>query len=216
MCCSSSRRASIPTPRSPTCAPRSTTPRAIFRATPTSRRSQEVNLSLFPVLVVSLGGDVPERTLLRLARQARDRDRAGARRASTPTCAAPATRRWRSSPSRCSCRATASRSTSSSRPSTPATAWSRPARSRASTGRFAVKVPSLIETPDDILNFPIAVSGDAAVTLGDVAEVRPTFKDPTSITPRQRQAGDRHRGVEAHRREPDRDGRRHRARWSRR
>src|SRR5918997_1347225 len=31
---------------------------------------QEVNLSLFPVLVVALGGDVPERTLLRLARQA--------------------------------------------------------------------------------------------------------------------------------------------------
>ena len=29
-----------------------------------------MNLSLFPVLVVSLGGDVPERTLLQLARQA--------------------------------------------------------------------------------------------------------------------------------------------------
>src|SRR6185295_11663242 len=49
-------------------------------------------------------------------------------------------------------------------------------------GRFAVKVPALIETADDILNYPIAVSGSAAVTLGDVAEVRPTFKDPTSIT----------------------------------
>src|ERR671917_252991 len=31
---------------------------------------QEVNLSLFPVLVVALGGEVPERTLLQLARQA--------------------------------------------------------------------------------------------------------------------------------------------------
>ena len=50
------------------------------------------------------------------------------------------------------------------------------------SGRFAVKVPALIETADDILNYPIAVSGSAAVTLGDVAEVRPTFKDPTSIT----------------------------------
>src|SRR3954471_14845383 len=29
---------------------------------------QEVNLSLFPVLVVALGGDVPERSLLQLAR----------------------------------------------------------------------------------------------------------------------------------------------------
>ena len=50
------------------------------------------------------------------------------------------------------------------------------------SGRFAVKVPALIETAEDILNFPIAVSGNAAVTLGDVAEVRPTFKDPTSIS----------------------------------
>src|SRR5918997_5177525 len=32
---------------------------------------QEGNLSLFPVLVVALGGDLPERTLLRLARQAK-------------------------------------------------------------------------------------------------------------------------------------------------
>jgi multidrug efflux pump len=32
-------------------------------------RVQEVNLSLFPVLVVALGGEVPERTLLQLARQ---------------------------------------------------------------------------------------------------------------------------------------------------
>ena len=30
----------------------------------------EVNLSLFPVLVVTLSGDVPERTLLRVAREA--------------------------------------------------------------------------------------------------------------------------------------------------
>ena len=45
-----------------------------------------------------------------------------------------------------------------------------------------MKVPALIETADDILNYPIAVSGSAAVTLGDVAEVRPTFKDATSIT----------------------------------
>ena len=33
-----------------------------------------------------------------------------------------------------------------------------------------------------MLKYPIAASGAAAVTLGDVAEVRPTFKDATSIT----------------------------------
>ena len=32
----------------------------------------EVNLSLFPIFVVTLSGDVPERTLMRLARDLRD------------------------------------------------------------------------------------------------------------------------------------------------
>ena len=41
----------------------------------------EVNLSLYPVLVVGLSGDVPERTLLRIARCRQERDRAGAGRA---------------------------------------------------------------------------------------------------------------------------------------
>ena len=51
-----------------------------------------------------------------------------------------------------------------------------------STGRFAVKVPALIEKPQDMLQIPIAASAGAVVTLGDVAQVRPTFKDATSIT----------------------------------
>ena len=50
------------------------------------------------------------------------------------------------------------------------------------TGRFAVKVPALIEKPQDMLKIPIAASAGAVVTLGDVAQVRPTFKDATSIT----------------------------------
>ena len=50
------------------------------------------------------------------------------------------------------------------------------------TGRFAVKVPALIEKPEDMLQIPIAASAGAVVTLGDVAQVRPTFKDATSIT----------------------------------
>jgi multidrug efflux pump len=50
------------------------------------------------------------------------------------------------------------------------------------TGRFAVKVPALIERPQDMLQIPIAASAGAVVTLGDVAQVRPTFKDATSIT----------------------------------
>ena len=50
------------------------------------------------------------------------------------------------------------------------------------SGRFAVKVPALIEKPEDVLKIPVVASSGAAVTLGDVAEVRPTFKDAISIT----------------------------------
>jgi multidrug efflux pump len=43
-------------------------------------------------------------------------------------------------------------------------------------------VPALIETPEDVLNIPVAASNAASVTLGDVATILPTFKDATSIT----------------------------------
>ncbi len=48
-------------------------------------------------------------------------------------------------------------------------------------GRFSVKVPSVIEEARDIFDLPIKASGDTVVTLGDVAEVRRTFKDRTSF-----------------------------------
>src|SRR5918992_1598573 len=50
------------------------------------------------------------------------------------------------------------------------------------TGRFAVKVPSLIERPQDILSIPVVSSPETTVTLGDIAQVRPTFKDATQFT----------------------------------
>jgi multidrug efflux pump len=53
---------------------------------------------------------------------------------------------------------------------------------RSGTGEFAVKVPGVIEKPQDILNLPIKKNGDRLITMGDVAEVRRTFKDPTTIS----------------------------------
>ncbi len=44
-------------------------------------------------------------------------------------------------------------------------------------GRFAVKVPGLVEKPEDVLNLPIKVSGDGVVTLGDIADVKRGFLD---------------------------------------
>jgi multidrug efflux pump len=47
-------------------------------------------------------------------------------------------------------------------------------------GRFAVKVPSIIEEAQDVFDLPIRASGDTVVTLSDVATVKRTFKDRTS------------------------------------
>ncbi|HEY9147860.1 MAG TPA: efflux RND transporter permease subunit, partial [Gammaproteobacteria bacterium] len=48
-------------------------------------------------------------------------------------------------------------------------------------GRFAVKVPGLLEGAEDVLSLPVKVVDDRVVTFGDVATVRRTFKDPTSF-----------------------------------
>jgi len=141
----------------------------------------EVNLSLFPVLVVSLGGDVPERTLLQLARQAEtaieqipgvlSADLRGSRDEAVEIITEPMLLH-----SYGLALDSLIQAFGMSNSLVAAGAL------EGQSGRFAVKVPALIESAEDILNYPIAVSGSAAVTLGDVAEVRPTFKDPTSIT----------------------------------
>jgi multidrug efflux pump len=142
---------------------------------------QEVNLSLFPVIVVGLGGDVPERTLLRFARQAKtvleglpgvlSAELRGARDEAVEIIAEPMLMKsYGITLNDLIGGFTAGNSLVAA------------GALESQSGRFAVKVPSLIETPTDVLKYPIAASGAAAVTLGDVAEVRPTFKDATSIT----------------------------------
>ena len=52
----------------------------------------------------------------------------------------------------------------------------------AAQGRFGIKIPALIESTDDIRNLPVRFSPDGVITLGDVAEVRRTFKDPLGFS----------------------------------
>jgi multidrug efflux pump len=53
---------------------------------------------------------------------------------------------------------------------------------RSGPGQFAVKVPGVVEKPADILALPIKKSGDRVVTLGDIGDVRRTFKEANSIS----------------------------------
>jgi multidrug efflux pump len=49
-------------------------------------------------------------------------------------------------------------------------------------GMFSVKVPAVVQHPEDILSLAVKTNGDREVTIGDIGEVRRTFKEPTSIS----------------------------------
>ena len=141
----------------------------------------EVNLSLYPVLVVGLSGDVPERTLLRIARSAKNAieqapgvlaaELRGARDEAVEIILDP--------------KLLASYGMSLDQLGSVTQSFNTLIAAGAiegETGRFAVKVPSLFEKPQDILKIPIIASSKASVTLLDIGEVKPTFKDATSVT----------------------------------
>src|SRR3974390_677442 len=140
----------------------------------------EVNLSLYPVLV-GVSGDVPERTLLRMARAAKNAieqvpgvlsaELRGARDEAVEIILDPALINSYGLSVDHLGGMTASVNTLIAAGAL-----------EGETGRFAVKVPSLFERPQDLLKMPVASSAKASVTLGDIAEVKPTFKDATSIT----------------------------------
>ncbi|MDE0968564.1 MAG: efflux RND transporter permease subunit [Octadecabacter sp.] len=47
-------------------------------------------------------------------------------------------------------------------------------------GSFAVKIPSSFDEPRDIYNLPVKTNGDRIITLGDLAEISLTFEDRAS------------------------------------
>ena len=47
------------------------------------------------------------------------------------------------------------------------------------SGRFAVKVPAVVERADEVLELPVRSNNEGVVTLRDVARVNRTFKDRT-------------------------------------
>ncbi|MGZ3409853.1 MAG: efflux RND transporter permease subunit [Xanthobacteraceae bacterium] len=142
---------------------------------------REVNLSLYPVLVVALAGDLPERSLLHIARDAKSAieqvpgvlsaELRGARDEAVEIIVEPMLMKgYGVSLDQLSTAVGASNSLTAA------------GALEGTTGRFAVKVPSLIERPKDVLDIPLAASAGASVTLGDVAQVKPTFKDANSAT----------------------------------
>lgn len=142
----------------------------------------EVNISEFPVLVVTLSGDVPERVLTDAGRQLRDRIED-----EIPGVLDAALQGTRDDlvevivdPSKLS--------SYGLRPDLMIAGVMANNRliaagaMEAGEGRYAIKVPSLIETAQDVANLPVVASDTAVVKALDLAEIRPTLKDPVSIT----------------------------------
>ena len=139
----------------------------------------EVNLSLFPVLVVTLAGDAHERVLTRTARdlaeaieglpRVLDAKVIGDRDETVEIIIDPIKME--------------------SHGIDAGTLISRMRRSNrlvaagnldAGAGRFAVKVPGLFTSIEDIRAMPVQTVGDALVRVGDIAAVRQTFEDRKS------------------------------------
>ena len=140
----------------------------------------EVNLSLMPVLVVTVAGDVGERELLRYARRLRDEIQAiagvleanltGGRDELLEVIADPV--------------ALGSYGLDAVEV---LQIFNRSNRLVAAgkldsgTGSFPIKVPGLFKSAADILNQPVKVNGDAVVRMGDLAMVRRVLKDRTRV-----------------------------------
>ncbi len=136
----------------------------------------EVNFSLFPVIAVTLSGNVPERLLLRLGRDLRDKVEAlspvlnvqiaGDREELLEILIDPVKlESYNLSP------IDTVNAVKSSNKLVAAGAQD------TGLGRFSLKVPGLFETVSDIFDMPVAFNGDAVVTFGQIGEVRRGFKD---------------------------------------
>lgn len=141
----------------------------------------ETNLSLLPTVVVTLSGDVPERTLLQHARRLQDEIEG------IPTVLEAKLVGHRDELLEVVIDATRLesygvtqeqliRAVSANNQLIPAGFLDR------GSGKFNVKVPGLFETGQDVFGLPIKVDGDAVVTLSDIAEIRRTFQDATAFS----------------------------------
>jgi multidrug efflux pump len=137
----------------------------------------EVDLSMFPVLVTTLSGPVPERTLVRIARDLRDRLEAlpgvlevqigGDREDVLEVIADPLVMETYRIPYQQLIEAIDrnNRLVAAGAMDTGA-------------GRVTLKLPGVIESLEDVLELPVKVENGTVVTFGDIATGRRGFKDP--------------------------------------
>ncbi len=137
---------------------------------------EEFNFSEFPIIIVNLTGPLPERTLLRLAKDLQDRLEGlepvleaaltGHRDEMVEVIIDPL-------------KLEAYNVTAGELIGAVVNNNQLIAAGEIETegGAFAVKIPSSFETTGDIYGIPVKVNGDSVVTLGDLATISLTFED---------------------------------------
>ncbi|MGB6117490.1 MAG: efflux RND transporter permease subunit [Mesorhizobium sp.] len=141
----------------------------------------EVNVSEFPVLVVTLSGDLPERVLTTAAKALRDKIEEvpgvlegtiqGSREDLVEAIIDPVKlQSYGLNLEQIIQGMGASNSLVAA------------GNIEGTEGRYAIKVPALIETPEDVARLPVVAGPNAVVRVQDLATVRATYKDAETIT----------------------------------
>jgi len=136
----------------------------------------EINLSQFPILVVSLSGELPERTLLQAAKSLQTEVEslpevlevglAGHREEMLEVIIDPLRLE--------SYNVTAGELISVVTNNNKLIAAG---NVETESGAFSVKIPSSFNEAQDVYNLPVKVNGDSIVTLGELADIKLTFED---------------------------------------
>jgi multidrug efflux pump len=138
----------------------------------------EINFSEFPIVIIALSGNVPERTMLQVAKQLEDRLKGidavldakltGHRDEMLEVVIDPL-------------KLEAYNVTAGELISVVVNNNQLIAAGEIETesSAFSVKIPSSFTSPQDVYALPVKVNGDSIVRLGDLADIRLTFKDRT-------------------------------------
>ncbi|MFZ8959463.1 MAG: efflux RND transporter permease subunit, partial [Paracoccaceae bacterium] len=140
----------------------------------------EINFSEFPIIIVALSGNAPERTLIRLAQDLQTRLEglspileagiAGARDEMLEVLIDPLSLEAYNVTAQELISAVVNNNQliAAGVVDTP-------------TGALSVRIPSSFENPQDVYDLPVKVNGDRVVTLGDLAQIRLTYEDRTGV-----------------------------------
>ena len=155
--------------------------RTLFPANAKEPRISEVNLSLFPVLLVALSGDAEERLLLQTARRLRDIVQQvpgvlevrleGTREETVEILVDPAV-----------LEAQGIAVAEIARAFTDGNRLVAAGDLRTPSGRVGLEVPGLLGSLREISQVPVAVAEDRVLSVADLGEIRRTFRDRDRAT----------------------------------